>query len=458
MKISTSLFQKYNIPVPRYTSYPPANLFHNNFTETDFIRQVKQSNEAQPQNLSIYIHIPFCTQRCHFCGCNTALSQSEDKINRYVNAVVSEIHSVAQHIDKGRFVTQVSWGGGTPNSIHPDYIRRIMAVLHEEFRFADFAEIAMECSPAYLEFDYVDILHELGFNRISLGIQDFHSEVLDAINRRPPLHSVSEMLIYMRAKGFRGINLDLVYGLPLQTSSTYAENIDEILRLRPDRLATFSYAHIPWFNQAQKLMEKHRFPTPEEKLEMLVETINRMSENGYEVIGMDHFALKDDELSIAKNNGQLHRNFQGYNTLKTTGQVYAFGASGISQMNGAFAQNIKQYDQYISVIETGKSAVERGYVLSENEKIIRDTINQIMCNGWLDFKQMAEKYQLSINEFMELTQFNPQKIRLLLEDGLVELTDNQLQVTAEGMLVVRNVAVAFDPAYTFKEGQYSNTI
>lgn len=458
MEISTDLFQKYNLPVPRYTSYPPATSFHTAFTNEDYIKQIQLSNADNPQNISVYIHIPFCTQRCHFCGCNTVISQSEDRIERYVNAVVAEIKNTAKYIDKKRFITQISWGGGTPNSIDLHYVEKIMQTLRSEFKIADFAEIAMECSPAYLDFQDVDFLYQLGFNRISLGIQDFHQHVLDAINRRAPKRDVAEMLHYMRLKGFKGLNLDLVYGLPLQTIESYSENIDRIIELKPDRLATFSYAHIPWFNEAQKLMEHYVFPSPEQKLEMLALSINKLSENGYEVIGMDHFALKNDDLAIAKNTGQLHRNFQGYNTLKTTGQVYAFGASGISQLHGAYVQNMKQFDNYSEAIETDGFAVERGYMLADNEKIIRDTINQIMCNGVLDFEKMASVHSITLEKFLEITKFDVTRLEMMLSDGLVELKDNILTVSEQGMMVVRNVAVAFDPEYKPVTNKFSTTL
>ncbi len=458
MQISKQLFQKYNVPVPRYTSYPPATSFRTGFENEIYIEQIKLSNSSEPENISIYIHIPFCTQRCHFCGCNTTFYQSEEKINRYVESIVKEINFIAQYIDKQRLVTQVSWGGGTPNSIDMKYIKRIMDVLKDKFSFADFAEIAIECSPAYLDFKDVDTLAETGFNRISLGIQDFHIEVLNAINRLPPKHDASEMLRYMKAKGFRGLNLDLVYGLPLQTPELFDENIRRVTELQPDRIATFSYAHVPWFNPAQKLLDKYKFPTADEKLQMLVSTIHLLSENGYEVIGMDHFARKDDELAIAKQNKMLHRNFQGYNTRKTTGQVYAFGASGISQLDGCFTQNLKQIDQYIEAVETNHLAVERGYVLTKEEIMIRDTINEIMCNGYINFNEIATKHHLTVEGFLRITRFDPTKISDLLNDKLVELTDIDLKVTPAGMLIVRNVAVAFDPEFSAGSGKFSTTI
>jgi oxygen-independent coproporphyrinogen-3 oxidase len=452
------IFQKYDKAVPRYTSYPPATAFNTAFTKDEFVKHIIRSNSDEPSGVSIYIHIPFCTQRCHFCGCNTALYQSENVVRRYVDCVKKEIREVAQLIDKRRPVTQISWGGGTPNSIDFGYIRQIMDTLREEFTFAPYAEIAMECSPAYLDYADVDSLSEMGFNRVSLGIQDFHKEVLDAINRQGPKHPVEDMLAYLRAKGFKGLNIDLVYGLPLQTIESFAENLSIAAAMKPDRIATFSYAHIPWFNPAQKLMEKHRFPEPAEKLKMLVSAINYFSQNGYDVIGMDHFALADDELTIAKRTGNLHRNFQGYNTRKTTGQVYAFGASGISQLNSCFAQNVKSFDQYMNKIEQEGWAIERGYALSSDEMLIRDTINEIMCNGYIHFTGMAGKYHLNKDDFFKITRFSPDKIEDMLQDGLVELTDTSLSVTATGMLVVRNVAVAFDPAFVPGLNQYSRTI
>lgn len=458
MEISEDLFQKYNIPVPRYTSYPPATAFNTDFNAHDFIEQIKISNTSSPQNISIYIHIPFCPQRCHFCGCNTAIYQSEEKIYRYIQSLKKEIEYIAQFIDKKRLITQISWGGGTPNSIKMSYIKEIMDLLRSLFLFADFAEIAMECSPAYLDLKDIDSLAEIGFNRISLGIQDFHTEVLDAINRKSPKIDVSETLAYMKKKGFRGLNIDLVYGLPLQTIESFRENIQHAIELQPDRIATFSYAHVPWVNSAQKVLEKYAFPEPDEKLSMLVYAINQLSANGYEVIGMDHFARKDDELAIAKHNGNLHRNFQGYNTKKTTGQVYAFGASGISQLNGCYAQNIKSIEKYVEAVETNSIAIERGYNMSKNDRLIRDTINEIMCNGYIDFAEMASKNSCSVQQFLEITGFNSSKITELINDGLVEVSETSLQVKETGMLVVRNIAAAFDPKYSPTQNKFSTTI
>ncbi|MHB9055867.1 MAG: oxygen-independent coproporphyrinogen III oxidase [Paludibacteraceae bacterium] len=458
MEISKNLFQKYNVAVPRYTSYPPATAFDISFSGADFIEQLKLSNSSEPENISIYIHIPFCRQRCHFCGCNTTLYQSEEIVKRYIASLKSEIEHTAQYIEKKRLVTQVSWGGGTPNSISLKYVSEVMELLRSLFVFADFAEIAMECSPGYLDLEDIDRLHEIGFNRISLGIQDFHIEVLDAINRKAPKIDVLEALNYMKSKGFKGLNIDLVYGLPMQTLTTFEENIQRAIDLNPDRIATFSYAHVPWVNPEQKKLEKFTMPDTDEKLKMLVYAIHELAKNGYEVIGMDHFARKEDELSIAKYNKKLHRNFQGYNSMKTAGQVYAFGASGISQLNGCYAQNIKSVGRYIEAIETGKIAIERGYILTKNDILIRDTINQIMCNGFINFVEISKKNNCSLTEFKEITKFEKSKIAEMIQDKLVELSVTSLQVTDTGMLVVRNIASAFDPNLLPSVNRYSNTI
>lgn len=458
MIISESLLHKYNTAVPRYTSYPPATSFDTSFKGEDFVRFVQQSNQASPHNISIYIHIPFCPQRCHFCGCNTVLYPREEKIEEYVRCVQAEIRMTGAHVDKSRRVTQVSWGGGTPNSIKYEYIESIMNTLREVFTFDDGAEIAIECSPAYLEFEHVDHLKAMGFNRISLGIQDFHLPVLDAINRKPPLHPVEDMLKHIKSQGFKGVNIDLVYGLPLQTVESFAENIAEIARLQPDRLATFSYAHVPWFNENQKRLEIYPFPQPDEKLTMLVNTINFLSESGYDVIGMDHFAKKDDELAMALREHNLHRNFQGYNTKKTSGQVYAFGASGISQMDGAYAQNVKSTPLYVSLIQSGKYATERGYALTQQDKIIRDTIDEIMCNGKLHFGSIAEKYGISMADFYICTAFDQSKVASQLQDGIVTLGTDRIAVNEAGMMVVRNIAAAFDPQYKPEQNKYSKTL
>ena len=281
MKITPQFLEKYNKTGPRYTSYPPATSFSTKFTTADFVPAIIQSNAEQPESISIYIHIPFCPQLCFFCGCNTTAFESAAKIRRYIDCVLKEIDTVAQHIDKSRKVSQIHWGGGTPNSINYDFIEEIIEKIKSHFSFSEKCEVAIECSPAYLDLEHIDRLAKIGFNRMSIGIQDFHPDVLKAINRRPSKHPIEQVIQRIRENKFDGVNLDLVYGLPLQTLETFKENIEKAIALSPDRIVTFSYAHVPWVNSLQKQMDENKMANPEEKLSMLLMAYDMLTKNGY---------------------------------------------------------------------------------------------------------------------------------------------------------------------------------
>jgi oxygen-independent coproporphyrinogen-3 oxidase len=332
-----------------------------------------------------------------------------------------------------------------------DYIKGI-------FTIAEHAEIAMECSPAYLEFSHIDQLAEMGFNRLSLGIQDFREDVLNAVNRKGSRHAVKELVDYLRMKGFSGINLDFIYGLPLQTVKSFSETLEKAVEIRPDRIVTFSYAHVPWVKQAQKQLEIIGLPGPEEKMAMLTNSIAQLEAAGYISIGIDHFVLPDDDLAIAFKNKKLHRNFQGYCTLETTGQVYGFGASSINQLWGAYAQNYKDFPKYIEMIEQTGYAVERGYKLSRNEQIIRAVVNSIMCNGLLIFEEIASQFKTTEEEIKEIIQFDPSKFEEFIEDELMVLDNSRIRVHDNGFLFARNIAMALDPALSKGENVYSKTV
>jgi len=453
-----NILLKYNRPGPRYTSYPPATFFHSGYTAEDYKQSVIDSNYEKPENISIYIHIPFCPRLCHFCGCNTGVAKEKNHIERYVRALVKEINTVSPLIDKKRSVTQVHWGGGTPNSIPFDFIVEIMNTLRANFEFDPGAEIAMECSPAYLTHENIDTLAETGFNRISIGVQDFHTEVLDAVNRLPSFLPIDELFQYIRAKGFKSINLDLIYGLPKQTPELFADSINQALALSPDRLVTFSYAHVPWFNKSMKKLEKIDLPTSEEKFRLFGLAYEMLTSNGYVPIGIDHYAKPTDDLSIALKERKLHRNFQGYCTRETTGQVYAFGSSGISQLWNAYSQNIKNYQQYIESIEDHDFAVERGYRLTQTDIICREAINSVMCNGYLNFDEIAHQFGISEDNLKSTLQYSPGKLSEFIDDGLVAMDDKGIRVSQQGMLIVRNIAMTFDPQLEVKQGMYSKTI
>ena len=458
MEVNNEFLNKYNVSGPRYTSYPPANFFNTGFAVADYIAQIKASNNQTPENISLYVHIPFCPQRCHFCGCTTVIAQKKSIVERYIDAVKLEIKNVSSLLDLNRKVTQIHWGGGTPNSISMNFIREIMDTIKETFILDPNAEIAMECSPAYLEFSHIDQLAEMGFNRMSIGIQDFREDVLKAVNRAPSKHPVKELVAYLRTKGFHGINLDFIYGLPLQTVESFAETLQQAIEIRPDRIVTFSYAHVPWVKEAQKQLEKFGLPSAEEKMSMLINTMNQMEKSGYVSIGIDHFALPDDELAKAFKNKKLHRNFQGYCTLETTGQVYGFGASSISQLWGAYAQNIKDFVPYTKAIEETGFAIERGYALNRDEQIVRAVINSIMCNGLLVFEEIADQFEITVEELKQVIQMDPAKFVDFILDDLMYLDNKQIKIHDNGLLFARNIAMALDPALNKGENIYSKTV
>jgi oxygen-independent coproporphyrinogen-3 oxidase len=467
MNITPQFLEKYNKPGPRYTSYPPATSFHDKFSQEDFIKSLISSNhisDLRPPtsdlkpNISIYLHIPFCPQRCYFCGCNTTEYKSEEIIKRYIDNLLKEIDSFSQYLDKSRKVTQIHWGGGTPNSINLDYIGSVMSRLRDNFSFSEKAEISIECNPAYLEFGHVERLAEMGINRISLGIQDFHPEVLKAINRLHSKHPLEKLTERIRQKNIKSINFDLVYGLPLQTIDMFRENIKRTIELSPDRIATFSYANVPWFNPLQRKLDKFHLPSPEEKLSMLILALEEFTANGYDSIGMDHFAKPADELAVAKRNRRLHRNFQGYCTKETTGQVYAFGSSSISQLWNAYSQNIKNLDGYMNKIEEKGFAIERGYLISDDEIIVREVINEIMCNGYLDFTDIASRFKITADELRKKLKYEPEKLNEFIDDSLMEIDGDIIRVNADGMFVIRNIAMCFDPFLKIEDSQFSKTV
>lgn len=456
--INEDFLLKYNKPGPRYTSYPPANFFTDAFTFQEYEKQLIASNSQEPHNISLYVHIPFCPQRCHFCGCNNIIGIGKSVIRQYIDALKVEIDSVVKNLDTNRPVTQIHWGGGTPNSISMDFIREVMEYIKARFIIADNPEIAMECSPAYLDFHHIDELAEIGFNRISLGIQDFRNDVLDIVNRKAPKHPVEDIVAKLRSTGFTGINLDLIYGLPLQTVESFQESVERAAAINPDRLVTFSYAHVPWVKDYQKKLEEVGLPSPSEKLSMLVNSYKYLAEKGYVSIGMDHYAKPEDELSIGLAQKKLHRNFQGYCTRETTGQVYGFGSSAISQLYGAYSQNVKDVHEYIELVSKTGFAIERGYVLNQDELIRRDVINEIMCNCYLDFDAIAAKYSMTSDELKAVVDYRPGKMDEFIADELLTLNGNTITVNEKGRMVVRNIAMAFDPALKTGAGVYSKTV
>ena len=452
------LLKKYNIPVPRYTSYPPANFFTEDFDNESYIKALKASNSENPQNISLYIHIPFCPKICFYCGCNTHLTRSTEKMRNYVDAVKKEIVMVKKLLDPKRKISQVHWGGGTPNSLPSEMVQEIMELIHNNFEFIPRPEIAMECHPAMLDDNYLQKLANQGFNRISLGIQDFNPEVLENVNRDASVIPVEELVNMIRKHDGISVNLDFIYGLPYQTVESFSETIQRAVKISPDRLVTFSYAHVPWIKKAQKILEKKGLPEADEKLAMFEAGYKILTAEGYKPIGLDHFAKQNDELSIALENRTLHRNFQGYCTRETTGQVYAFGATGISQLENAYAQNTKVTENYIEKINSGQFSIEKGYSLNKDEQIIKHVINEIMCNHFISWNESARKFNVSPEKIKNTISYNHDDLQLFVSDGLITFTPDEVAVTDLGRFFVRNIAGSFDPNLKTTTRKFSKSL
>lgn len=458
MKIPFKLIEKYNVPVPRYTSYPPANFFDAGFGTADYLRAVEQSNQEKPENISIYIHIPFCTQLCLYCGCNTHITKNMDLMRDYMHALRKEISMVRPLLDRNRKVSQIHWGGGTPNVLPPEYIGEIMDLLKSEFQFIDHPEIAVECNPAHLDEKYIEQLAAFGFNRISLGVQDFQEKVLNAVMREVPVIPIAELCAMIRSNRNMSVNLDFIYGLPYQSSGSFAETIDRAIEIAPDRLVTFSYAHVPWVKKAQKKLEEYGLPAAEEKVMMFENAWTKMKGAGYIPIGLDHYAQPGDDLAKALKSRNLHRNFQGYCTHETTGQVYAFGVTGISQLENGYAQNVRTVKEYIQSIENGKILIVKGYSLSRREKIIREVIDEIMCNHYLSWKQVARRFDITPGEIKTLLNFSNEKLDTFRDDKLLEYTDDDMLIHDIGRFFLRNIAAVFDIHISDLSRKYSKSV
>ena len=458
MIIPEQLLEKYNSPVPRYTSYPPANYF-DTVTENQYIDAVKDSNSGNPRNISLYLHIPFCKKLCYYCGCNTSPLGTQAEMKKYVTALKQEIRMVAALIDKERKVSQIHYGGGTPNALPVEWIAELNELIYSLFTLVDHPEIAIECNPAHLDFNYIYQLKKSGFNRFSLGIQDFDNEVLKTVNRDPSAMPVGDIIQRLKAGSDNvTVNLDFIYGLPGQTVESFLDSIRQAAAIRPDRLVTFSYAHVPWVKKAQKILDKKGLPDTELKMKMFSESHEYLMANGYQSIGLDHYVLESDELYQAVITKSLHRNFQGYCTRQTTGQVYAFGVSAISQLEKGYAQNTKSVKGYIESIGLGHLPIEKGYMLTKNEIIVREVINQLMCNKQINWKELSDHLNISESAIRDAIVYDDAELKQFEEDGILQLTKEGLEMTEGGALFIRNVAASFDPLTRNNSKQFSKPV
>jgi oxygen-independent coproporphyrinogen-3 oxidase len=440
LKVDLGLVQKYNVAGPRYTSYPPATKFTEALTWPELADKILENNKTE-RDLSLYFHIPFCETLCWFCGCTTVITLNHSQGQTYINYLEKEVARMATLISPRRKAVQLHFGGGSPTFLAPDEIRRLGDIIHKHFTFSDDIEAGVEIDPRRLTRDHVVALREVGFNRASLGVQDFEPQVQQAVHRIQPREMTQQTIDWLRETGFASINLDLIYGLPHQTVESFNRTLDIVLGMQPDRLAVFSYAHVPWVKPAQKILEQKILPSAETKLQLLKNVIERLTENNrYIYIGMDHFAQPKDELVLAQRNKTLQRNFQGYST-RGNADIYAFGMSAISQIPDAYWQNEKDLPQYYAALDAGKVPLARGYVVSEEDKIRRDTIMRVMCDLGLNYAAMSQR--LGIN-FASHFEREIESLAGFEADGLVRRGDVGLEVTDTGRLFIRNIAMCFD--------------
>ncbi|MCI6161385.1 MAG: oxygen-independent coproporphyrinogen III oxidase [Prevotellaceae bacterium] len=450
------LLEKYNVPVPRYTSYPPANHFHD-FDAAHHVEAVDASNDAVNNLVSFYLHIPFCRHLCHYCGCNSYPMMKDEMVERYVAALHKEIDLVAAHIRKDRRIAQIHYGGGSPTAIPVRHIRALNEHLLSLLPTIDRPEIAIECHPGYLTATDWEQLVGCGFSRFSIGVQDFDEKVLQTVNRRPPLVPVNDILDIVRGAG-AAVNMDFLFGLPHQTPASFQRTIEKAADLHPERLVTFSYGHVPWVHKRQLFLEQAGLPSDSDKQAMFGRAAETLRRAGYRGIGMDHFVLPDDELSIALDTKRLHRNFQGYCTLRTTGQVYAFGVTAISQLESAYAQNGKDIAAYIDALESDNLYVSRGYALSRQEQIVREVIESMMCNYHIDWNETAERLKIGVGDVKAAINNCAGTLEEMQQDGLIHLTDHSISMTSAGSPFVRNVVAALDPLMVHSTKKYSKPL
>lgn len=450
------IIQKYNRPVPRYTSYPPANYFAP-CSEADYLTMCELSDKARQNNISFYLHIPFCRHLCHYCGCNSYPMAKLEMVKAYVEALHREIDLVASHISRNRKISQIHYGGGSPTSIPISMIRELNEHLLSIAPTIDRPEIAIECHPGYLTANDWHELTECGFTRYSLGIQDLKTDVLKTVNRRPSLVDIGEILQILRSSGAT-VNFDFIYGLPLQSADSFRQTIEQAASLRPDRLVTFSYAHLPRLFPRQQILDKVGLPSDSEKKLMYEVASQILVAAGYKPIGLDHFVLPDDELAVALDKGQLHRNFQGYCTRRTTAQVYAFGVTAISQLDDGYAQNGRNISEYIDTINNGRLYIQRGYRLTEQEKMVREVIETLMCNYSLRWSDVASRMGVSVDEIRKACQYDETVIGQMATDGLIIFDADQIIMNSDGRPFVRSVAAALDPLMKNTDKQFSRPI
>lgn len=437
------LLRRYDGPGPRYTSYPTAPHFDARFGESDYSRHARASNDDPvPSPLSVYVHVPFCHSACYYCGCTRIIARNPARGREYIERLAIEIDLQSRLYDRDRLLTQIHFGGGTPNFLGAEGILAIMGKLASVFSFDPEAgrEFSVELDPRHGDAQMVADIAAAGINRISLGIQDFDPVVQKAVNRIQSVAQTAELIDAARANGMRSINVDLIYGLPKQNERAFGTTLDTVIGMRPDRIAAYSYAHLPNHFKAQNQIRAEDLPSAEDKLGLLALAIDKLTGAGYVYIGMDHFALPDDELVRAQERGGLHRNFQGYST-RAECDLIGLGMSSIGKVGHAYVQNAKELPAYYTALLSGHLPIVRGYETTSQDRVVADAIQSLMCHCKLEKNAFGRRHDLVFDEYFaaELARLAP-----LAADGLVNLKPDRIEITPRGRLLMRVVAMCFD--------------
>ncbi len=449
------LINRYDKAGPRYTSYPTALELHDGFGEAEYRQQVENSN-ARGGPLSLYFHVPFCDTVCFFCACNKIITKNRKHAEPYLNNLLKEIQMQAQLFDSDRKVDQLHWGGGTPTFLSYEQMKRLMDTTRQFFNLHDddSGEYSIEVDPRETDDNTIEQLRGMGFNRISLGLQDFNPEVQKAVNRLQSEEQTFGVLEAARRHGFKSTNIDLIYGLPLQTVGSFSATLEKVLAVSPDRFSIFNYAHMPSKFKTQRQINDEDIPTPEVKLDILQMTGQRLLEAGYVYIGMDHFAKPDDELAIAQREGKLYRNFQGYSTHSDC-DLIGMGATSIGWVGDSYSQNVKDIAEYDRLINEGVIPVAKGLVLNDDDKLRRAVITQLICHFDLSFAEIERQFSIDFADYFT-EELN--RLQAMQDDGLLTLSKDKIEVMPAGRLLIRNICMVFDRYLTQKQQQFSKVI
>ncbi len=440
LNVTAEILDRYNVPGPRYTSYPTAPEWVDTFGPADYDQTVRESNGKHPAApISLYMHLPFCERLCLFCGCNVVINKSHEVSHPYLEKLKWEISQLAGRLDRSRPVVQLHWGGGTPTYLSAAQLEDLFMYTRERFTFAPDAELGIEVDPRVTDEEQARTLRRLGFNRISMGIQDFTPIVQETVHRIQPYGQTRALFDLCRALGFESINIDLIYGLPHQSPETFVDSVDKVIEMGPDRVAMFSYAHVPWLKKQQGSFAKH-IPQGMDKFRIFRSGIERFTQAGYLYIGMDHFARADDELCVAQRDRTLHRNFQGY-TTKAGADLFGVGVSSISGVGRVYAQNFRDLKSYYAAIDEPRLPTMRGIRLNDDDVVRRAVIGRILCHCVVQKKEIEKEFGMRFDDYFagEIARLSP-----LASDGLVTLEPESISVTSLGRIFIRNVGMVFD--------------